>query len=167
MKKIENILSEQLLQECIDSTKEKLQTRYCWGVDIFNWSNELKKGTTGMCLFSLAKDDLARKIESEIKHHLPDYQGLMVQHYIWTQGSGIARHNDGNYKFGLTIYLNEKWDIDYGGIFLWKEKDAEKYHVICPELNAGVLNDDGTFHMVTPIAFDAPELRVTIQIWGM
>lgn len=167
MRVIKNALSSDLINECGIVTRQKLKNRNGWGASTLSWPYEITKGTHGSCLFSYADANLSDKLLYEIsKYDIPKCETTMVQHYIWTRGSGIARHNDGPYKFGITIYLNETWDIDYGGIFLFNDDASNEYKVICPEFNKMVINDNATEHMVTPVAFDAPEFRITMQIWG-
>jgi hypothetical protein len=57
--------------------------------------------------------------------------------------------------------------MDHGGIFIWEEDGAADHHMICPTHNALVLNDRKLFHRVTPVSMEAPEPRVTLQIWGI
>jgi len=34
-------------------------------------------------------------------------------------GAGINWHDDGNYKFGITYYINRRWNLLFGGEFLF------------------------------------------------
>ena len=72
------------------------------------------------------------------------------------------------YKFGATIYLNPEWELDNGGIFVWKPHSTEDFlhNAILPQRNMMVLSDEEEKHLVTPLNFDAKSMRFTLQIWG-
>ena len=44
--------------------------------------------------------------------------------------------------------------------------DPTDIHGVIPQQNTMVINDKNEYHMVTPVSFDVPEYRYTIQIWG-
>ena len=103
-------------------------------------------------------------LEQELKSSLPKYTELILQYYIWQPQSGIAWHNDKapDKLFGATLYLNEEWEPNAGGWFVWEDGDG--YHAILPKKKFLVVNDDTQNHCVTPVAFE--NCRCTIQIWG-
>jgi len=39
------------------------------------------------------------------------------------KGAGINWHNDDNYKYGATYYVNRRWGEQWGGEFLSRNKD--------------------------------------------
>ena len=41
--------------------------------------------------------------------------------------SGINWHNDHNYKYGITYYINRRWNPRFGGEFLFKCKNANGF----------------------------------------
>jgi len=96
---------------------------------------------------------------------LPHAERLVFQYYVWKQNAAISLHKDSAYKFGATIYLNENWDIDCGGLFLWQHGSELKG--FCPEYNSMVLNNSGEAHLVTPVNPLSPVHRYTIQVWGI
>lgn len=79
--------------------------------------------------------------------------------------SSISLHNDSHVEFGATLYLNEAWVPDDGGIFLYQHAENDwRAHI--PEFNTLVVNDNHTLHMVTPVSPFAKHYRYTIQIFG-
>tara|TARA_R100000149_G_C5870103_1_gene134259 strand:- start:1147 stop:1710 length:564 start_codon:yes stop_codon:yes gene_type:complete len=50
-------------------------------------------------------------------------KGNSMIHYM-TKNTGIQWHDDHGYKYGITYYLNRRWDENWGGEFLFK--DTEK-----------------------------------------
>lgn len=91
---------------------------------------------------------------------------ITLQYYEWHRGSYIPWHNDGNHDYGATIYLNEDWDIEDGGIFMYYENNnQEDIKCIAPKYNTLVVNDNHEFHHVSLINYHAKEVRKTLQIW--
>lgn len=161
----QNVLSENLLKDINAEREYKKTNDFCWKVGQFFWQDTLLHGVTNSCVSSVVSDQLRERLEYELKDKLPSFKRLYAQHYVWLLGSGIAKHDDGRYNFGATIYLNESWDINHGGIFLWKPEDSEEYKTIVPEYNTMVVNTKAEEHLVTPIALNAPQFRYTLQIW--
>jgi hypothetical protein len=139
----------------------------CWAVSSLFWHDDLLRGIQGSCIASNLPELVENKIINDIKELVPPCNKLLIQCYVWGKNAGIAIHNDHSYKFGATIYMNDDWNINDGGIFLWKPNRKEEYKVIIPEFNNMVLNDNREFHMVTPVSPYITSPRVTIQIWGV
>jgi Rps23 Pro-64 3,4-dihydroxylase Tpa1-like proline 4-hydroxylase len=165
MLKYSNVLSQQLLEDIKVERENKQKNGHEWKVGEFFWQDKLLYGVTNSCVASAVSNSLKHRIETELKSKLPPFTNLLVQHYIWLRGSGISKHHDTGHGFGATVYLNEEWDINYGGIFLWKEKTASDYIGIVPTYNSMVVNTTKEEHLVTPISLNSPQLRYTIQIW--
>ena len=87
-----------------------------------------------------------RKNFKEIGSFLPECKVYYLQYYIWQQLSGIAVHDDHDKVFGATIYLNDTWQPENGGIFLYKEKEssasAHEWSALLPNNNTMVVNDN-------------------------
>lgn len=88
--------------------------------------------------------------------------------YVWSGGSYITWHPDYIYPYNGTIYLNEEWDTNDGGIFLYKDNPTNEIRGIEPEYNSMVVNyateeDSHNFHCVTCIVPGTIKKRVTIQ----
>jgi hypothetical protein len=167
MKVFENVLSDDLLKLCDVERTAKL-AGFGWKLSEFAWSKDIRVGITGICASAHVSAPLKKPIASHISSYLPDHDDLVIQHYVWMRGSGISWHNDGKFRFGATIYLNRTWNPDYGGIFMWEPEDSGgDLRAACPTFNTMVLNDKKLFHRVTPVSTNAPEYRLTLQIWGM
>jgi Rps23 Pro-64 3,4-dihydroxylase Tpa1-like proline 4-hydroxylase len=168
MKIINNILSKETFFEAIKELHENLNERK-WSSSLFMWDESIHNGIKGSCMSSLVSPELCKKIEKDIKKHIPNnYSGLYMQFHVFQYYSGVAAHDDGTRTFGATIYLNKDWDVNWGGIFLWKENEKDEIlKGVLPKPNMMVLNDETQIHMVTPISPDCKEPRISIQIWGM
>ena len=81
--------------------------------------------------------------------------------YIWTKLSYIPWHNDHHVNGALTVYLNNYWDINWGGYFMYKNQNNE-INAIKPETNLGVLQLEGVEHSVSTVNVNA-ENRITLQ----
>jgi hypothetical protein len=81
--------------------------------------------------------------------------------YIWNKNSYIPYHNDGDTRKAITVYLNEDWEFNDGGLFLWQNKS--KWEVVLPEYNVCILNDEDDIHATTPVTSNKP--RITLQVF--
>lgn len=165
MKIFNNVLSENLLQEISKEVKDKIQSN-SWGTSEIFWEPSLRLNSTGTVLISDCSDEMQKLVLSELKNRLPEYSKIFVKYHLWQKGSAISCHEDANYKFGATVYLNDVWDINSGGIFVWRPKDSDIMKAIAPTYNTLVVNDESELHFVTPISYNTNNFRVTIQIFA-
>lgn len=165
MKIYHNALSEELLQDCWNEVG-KLSKESVWASSCLGWEKNLMIGLSGSTLHTLVPQyNRDRIIESISKYYPDDTEYSFIQYYIWQPNSGISRHNDESYNTGSTIYLNERWDKNMGGLFVWEEDDNEIMKTIAPKRNMMIINDKSEYHFVTSISPFCKEYRVTIQIW--
>lgn len=163
---IRDALSPSLLEEVLVESKEKA-SQSVWMVSDLAWDEDVKTFSSGTCVHTPVSKGLEVLILEELKDVLPRCKTYSTMHYYWLKNSSIPSHTDrgNNRVFGCTIYLNQMWKPEYGGLFLYKEKNNLK--VITPEYNSLVINDEYESHMVTPINPYTPYPRVTLQIWGL
>lgn len=166
MKYYEDVLSKQLLDR-IQFDIRKQVSKYVWSSNI-PWQKELKFGVSGICIQSRIGKELHNDILKEIKHLVPDAVDYSLMYNIWPPNSGIALHDDDNKIFGATIYLNEEWSVNDGGIFLYKnsENKESEWNAIVPRKNTMVINDENEIHLVTQVSPLSEDMRITIQVWG-
>ena len=165
MKIVQNALSHDLLQK---TTQEilVLQKEKVWVTNIHKWQPNLTRGMNGSCLQCDVNINTADKIKNELKNFFETDIHLSFQYCIWQVNSGINLHNDNVHNVGATIYLNEKWDVSNGGIFLWKEDDTDIYKGLVPKQNTMIINNRNQQHLVTSVNHYPQQFRYTIQIWG-
>tara|TARA_R100000700_G_C3154253_1_gene131985 strand:- start:384 stop:932 length:549 start_codon:yes stop_codon:yes gene_type:complete len=77
-------------------------------------------------------------------------------------GSGINWHNDGVYKYGITYYINRRWNFKFGGEFLFNDKNNNGYIPLVG--NSMVIVKSPLNHKVTPVMKPVVP-RKTIQIF--
>ena len=158
-----NVLSQELIQNCWKEV-EYLLTLPVWSSSSTIWEEGIKQGVTGSTLITKVPIITENKIIECISKYYPNDTEYVIQYFIWQNNSGIAFHADGNYRSGATIYLNEDWDKNFGGLFVWQEEGNEIMKAIAPKRNMMVLNNKREFHSVTPISPLCKEFRCTIQI---
>tara|TARA_R110000787_G_scaffold16632_1_gene52367 strand:+ start:574 stop:1119 length:546 start_codon:yes stop_codon:yes gene_type:complete len=79
-----------------------------------------------------------------------------------TDNSGINWHDDNNYKYGITYYINRRWNPKFGGEFLFQDKNNNGF---IPLVGNSIVIVKAPFdHKVTPV-MDPLVPRKTIQIF--
>jgi hypothetical protein len=93
---------------------------------------------------------------------LQEAGGAMI--YLWTKGSYIPVHSDGTYAKAMTIYLNEDWSFNDGGMFNWYEQSQNEWKAVLPSFNMGMLNDTLQLHG-TSMVTSRDKTRITLQVF--
>ena len=167
MKLFNNVLTENLLSD-IRMDISEAHDEEAWKSS-FAWRYGLTTGFFSNCLSHSIEGEMKERILVEIGSFLPKCEEYILQYYVWQQHSGIAVHDDSGKVFGATIYLNDTWQPENGGIFLYKDKEkpGPEWTALLPEHNTMVINDNKEKHMVTSVSPYTTDLRYTIQIWGV
>ncbi len=130
------------------------RTNMCWNDGIVGHS-------APVIIIDLPNDDkLNVKIKHEITHKL-NKEPSHIMFYIWTRLSYIPWHNDAHANGALTVYLNEYWDDNWGGYFMYQNNQGQ-IAALKPETNLGVLQTGELKHCVSTININA-ENRITLQ----
>lgn len=159
-----NFLEVSFLEELLKTIViESREYKPIWKSNL-NWANNIVKGSSLVLAYELKEIHLkyikSKFIEIDKKFEQKEIVGHF---YVWTKGSQIPLHNDSNYTHGCTLYLNKYWEIDWGGLFIWLENENIK--VEKPEFNKLIINENNTRHGTTMINYNAPEERLTLQIF--
>lgn len=85
-----------------------------------------------------------------------------IMFYYWTRNSFIPWHDDAHKKSAITIYLNDTWDPNWGGYFLYEQNKDIK--CIIPQRNKAIHNDAHLRHCTTPVTHNG-FVRSTIQLF--
>ncbi len=167
MKIIKNCLPEYLIDICRKEFNKRQNKDKTWSISENFWDESLLECIPGVSSQQSINGLLKEKILKELSLYLPKYDETIMQFYNWHKMSGIASHEDFGYSFGATLYLNTKWDPNWGGVFIWGEDKNNLTNAIIPQYNTLVINYPPMRpHLVTMISPLAPETRKTIQIWG-
>lgn len=137
-----------------------------WNVSLFNWSNEIKDSVVGCCYQRDVSDKLNELITQDLLNvgAVKSTDKVCAKHYLWDRNSGIALHGDSHIKRSVTIYMNEEWNPNWGGIFVYQNED-DNWNAVMPKFNTAVMNDQHVKHMVTHVSALSPDIRATIQCW--
>lgn len=165
MKFYSNVLSQSTIVDCVTAVLMH-SDKHGWCSSLTSWDAEIKRGILGSVNSFRISGSLYDQLFDELTEFFPESDDVSMQFFVWGPFSGISRHNDEKYQWGGTIYLNERWEIDYGGIFLWEDHDTGELRARVPEFNTMVINDELEHHLVTPVSHFVPEERLTIQLFG-
>lgn len=135
-----------------------------WSINKHFWEDGIQNKSPGTVSIFHIEGQLRVLIENVLKKYLePGEVFQHVQYYEWNPLSQINWHSDSHVKAAITVYLNETWNPNDGGLFCWQES-AEKAHLTVPQFNTAVIVRDHPPHHVTLINPSAPT-RKTLQIW--
>ena len=131
------------------------------------WPKELKYGyknfVENTCLDTKSKPLEKIKILLENNpFHKIKFSNFKPLIHSMSDGSGINWHNDDRHIYGITYYINRRWNIKFGGEFLFKDKIANGFIPLVG--NSVVIVKAPLEHKVTPV-MDSLVPRKTIQIF--
>jgi hypothetical protein len=163
--KFNNFLERELYLEVYETAKYLISDGRNNFFTNFWWTKEIVQDSYPVLIHAINKQSelfhkLHQFIENKTNLKINEESELMI--YYWTRHSYIPWHNDGSHYGGLTIYLNDIWERDYGGYFLYEEQDEIK--AIIPERNLAVLQIGGINHCTTPVNFNG-NMRITLQVF--
>ena len=166
-----NILNDDLIKKILEYLNSALK-KGVWGSNN-GWEKSLTLNSSIVLTHQIMDKLLYKKIKNSIETALDvdfDKEELtfVPSIYVWAGGSYITWHPDECYPYNGTIYLNEEWDSDDGGVFLYKDSQTKEIKGIEPTYNSMVVNsatetDPHNFHCVTCIVPGTIKKRVTIQ----
>ncbi|MCI0443793.1 2OG-Fe(II) oxygenase [bacterium] len=169
-KKICEFVAEQLL-----SANNKKNPVIMWSN--FAWPQHIVKDSTAVFIFVTPQQFL-----KEIQHCLeqlsifdpekdypllnennPDHSSICLI-YVWTPQSYIPAHSDGKHRKTVTIYCNESWGPEKGGILKWIDPEKNAWQELVPSCGTVVFNDKDEIHTTTPVQARG-DFRVSLQIF--
>lgn len=167
MRIIKDFIDADFIQDILKEN-EDLNYSSVWKSNL-GWQSEILKSSGIVLIRDLNLEQKNRIIESLVSKELLDNSlsfELEAHVYLWTKGSFIPWHADKEYddkvRYAATLYLNETWDIDWGGLFLYKNGDDIKAEI--PNFNKLIFNDENFPHATT-ILSDNSDLRITVQLF--
>jgi hypothetical protein len=130
------------------------------------WHKDIVRSSMPVLVKDIENEELHSKLKSEIDAKTGKIsENIMI--YYWTRLSYIPWHDDNHAESALTVYLNETWDKDWGGYFMFEggqnfQNTESNIGVIKPSRNCAVLQEGHVLHSTTTTNLDA-EIRMTIQ----
>jgi len=163
IKKFDNFFSEELYNEIYDFVTGVVLTKQKKLTTNRLWDKELVNSSTPIMRYEFESND--KEMFNKISEEIAKKTGYIVNSgviHIFPKLSYITWHNDGKYEAALTVYLNKKWNNDWGGFFLYTEDD--NINGIIPKKNYGILQSNGVYHCVTTTNIDADD-RISLQFF--
>ena len=106
--------------------------------------------------------ELIKEISNKTNFKPPFFK---IRLHFLLPNSHIPWHID-NHKTGITIFLNNDWDLDHGGLFLYKDRDNnDNIKAILPEKNKIVIVRNGITPHAVSILSNNSKIRRTLQIF--
>jgi len=166
-----NILKDDLIKKILEYLNLALK-KDVWGSNNA-WEQCLILNSSIVLTHRISNKTLEKEIKNSIETALNvDFEKeeltFFPSIYVWAGGSYITWHPDDCYPYNGTIYLNEEWDSNDGGVFLYKDNQTKEIKGIEPTYNTMIVNsatetDPHNFHCVTCIVPGIIKKRVTIQ----
>ena len=78
------------------------------------------------------------------------------------KSSGINWHSDETWKYGATYYLNNRWDRQWGGEFMFTNEDGHGYIPVVG--NSLVIVKAPLTHKVNPVLTSTMP-RISVQVF--
>lgn len=167
MKIYKNSISDELMTDIVADINKVLQ-KDVWQTNVSQWDHSVTRfGSGGVVTFATIEDPIRSRLLEELGDKLPEPKNnLNIRYFVWHRLSNISCHDDGIHNYGATLYLNDYWHIDWGGTFLWEDKNTREWKALNPEMKTLVVNDEKEMHGVSVISAGAPRNRYSIQIFS-
>lgn len=162
---------------------ELAKTYYSFGLDVISgksgsnyvWTNQawdqgiVKDSSVVVCI--KLPDEFLNELQLILEKKLlfnkdtdiPIINSKSAMIYVWSKDSYIPVHSDGIYNKAVTVYLNETWEYNEGGMFNWYDPNIKEWKNIEPTFNKAVVNDSGYLHGITPVK--SSKNRITLQVF--
>jgi hypothetical protein len=164
LKVIKNFFDKEEIEFIKNCSEEYLKEKEILLSDRGTWDPRLNTSFGEVKIYNINKkvdSELFDLVSNKTKKVL-NIGNPVMNFYYWGNSSNINWHDDCDYLGGATIYLNEKWDRNWGGYFIY-EKD-KKLGVEIPRFNKCVFQFGSVPHATTPLSIGAP-IRKTLQIF--
>ena len=135
----------------------------------YSWHQSLMQDISPVIIYSLT-DKLSAKLNSQISNlGLIDksYTDFVPMVFVWTPGSYIPTHNDGsaeNVRKVFTLYLNEEWSANMGGLFCFTNSQTGEVETLVPDQGMLVYNNADEPHYTT--AVEPGYFRYSVQVFS-
>ena len=163
----QDFLSSEIFEELNNISKNFVQNNL---EDIYknkDWKNTIKEDNNlPVCMYDLPNNQFSYELIKEVSYKTnfkPPF--FKIRLHFSLPNSHIPWHID-NHKTGITIFLNNDWDLDHGGLFLYKDRDNnDNIKAILPEKNKVVIVRNGITPHAVSILSNNSKIRRTLQIF--
>lgn len=170
----EDTLSDTLIQDIMRWNSET-QMNDVWASNQTKWVQSLKYATTGVILSRVMPAEYSNRIYDELQQrgkidYAPWSRSCLF--YIGLPNSCVNWHADYDDYNAMSIYLNSKWESNWGGWFAYTERHNHQEgevnpldgQFVVPKYNLSVMSTDMEWHCTTPMSPFA-EHRYSIQLF--
>lgn len=171
IKVYDNVLDQDLIKSTLKYF-ENVLSKEVWTSSL-NWQDGLTSKSSNVITHTIRDENICKKIKKSVEKKInidfdDENLNFLPIIYVWSANSYITWHEDSPYPYNGTIYLNQNWNSNDGGIFLYKDNKTNIITGIEPTFNTMIVNsnqknDPHTKHCVTSISSNIFESRVTIQ----
>jgi Rps23 Pro-64 3,4-dihydroxylase Tpa1-like proline 4-hydroxylase len=167
MKIINNFIDPKFIKE-LHKENKNLLFENVWRSNI-SWQEEIISHCGTVLIRSLNETQTKKIVKALIKNGLVSIDEeieLEAEVYIWKRLSYIPWHSDkennNEIRYAATLYINETWDDNWGGLFLYKINNSILAEA--PSFNKLIFNNKNYLHATSMLAVHAP-YRETIQLF--
>lgn len=131
-----------------------------------SWDKTLLKSVKSDVLSYLLTEIIDNEIYKLIYNKLVsqfDFKIKVIKFHYFLQESNIQWHSDPGWAAAATIYLNQKWNKEDGGFFLY-QKENEDLSIVLPEINKCIFQNGAVEHATTPTFKHSP-VRKSLQVF--
>ena len=134
-----------------------------------DWPEDLVSGVDGHSdVYPIVQLDIMKLLADKCMSILgttDKYENYSAMYYEGYGQCGLNWHTDMAYTASASIYLNDDWDDNYGGYFVFRMDGGNKLGtVVRPDLGVAVFQKGKIDHAVTSTRHDAPK-RKSIQVF--
>jgi Rps23 Pro-64 3,4-dihydroxylase Tpa1-like proline 4-hydroxylase len=162
----ENVFPEDLCRFLLHDALETLRSgQECWRSNL-QWHSGVVRASSPVLVRTY--NDLVKKavLDQLLKEKVIEHQEFVVMNYVWSKLGYIPWHNDESHETAVTVYLNDNWNENWGGIYLYRDSETGGIGGYTPKFNSAVRNDANTWHSTTIISSDAEIPRITLQLFS-
>jgi hypothetical protein len=167
MRIITNFINSEFIDQVLQENKDLIYENV-WRSNL-GWQEEIVSPNGVVLIRQLSENQKKCLIDALKQHDLISSESkieLDAQAYMWHKQSFIPWHNDkdsyDDIRFAATLYLNNDWDDNWGGLFLYKKDD--QILAEAPKYNKLVFNDQNYEHATSMLTSNAP-FRFTVQLF--
>jgi hypothetical protein len=148
----------------LNDSRAKLADGHEFTRSSYQWANNVVRASQPVLIRHYDPGLSAIILDQLIKRGVISTPDFTVMNYAWSRLSYIPWHNDPLHPLAISVYLNDVWDPDWGGLFLCRDETGSiRGHA--PKFNTGVKNAGHVLHATTMVAPDAASPRLTLQIF--
>lgn len=130
-----------------------------------HWPEYIVKDSAPVLAINVLNDTTTFRMFNIITNDLFNRSAKSIMFYYWMSGSHIPWHTDGHKDAALTYYINEVWDRDWGGLYLYKpDPTSDDIHAKVPRYNTLGVQTNKMPHAISSTTKSAP-IRRTVQVF--